>query len=87
MPVTQNDEPAQFSPYQRFVQSLERWVRVWLQLLVVALVLSVLGITPTAISLAAIMGPVWIIIVLLVLWGRMLDEIMNPRSDLEDGPR
>ncbi len=75
------------SPRQRFLASLIRWVRAWLVCIGAGLVLTVIGIFPTAISVAALMGVVWIPIVVLTLWGRMLDEVMHPRSDLEDGCR
>ncbi len=77
----------QDTPGRRFARALAVWVRVWLWALGIGFVLALFGIAPTAIGVFALAGPVWVVIVTLVLWGRMLDEMLRPRSDMEDGPR
>ena len=72
---------------RRFVEALDLALRIWLWALGIGFALALLGIAPSAIGVAALTGPVWLLIAVLVLWGRMLDETMRPRSDLEDGPR
>ncbi|MDH3668627.1 MAG: hypothetical protein OEN23_17010 [Paracoccaceae bacterium] len=80
-------DAARPTPRTRFLVSLIRWVRAWLICILGGLVLTGAGIFPTAISVVALMGVVWVPIVVLTLWGRMLDEVMHPRSDLEEGCR
>ncbi|HSF96873.1 MAG TPA: hypothetical protein VLA52_17740 [Thermohalobaculum sp.] len=75
------------APLLRFLTSLERWVRGWLVCIAAALVLAVAGLMPTVFSVVAMLAVLWLPIVVLTLWGRMLDEMMHPRSDMEDGCR
>ncbi|MEM7236702.1 MAG: hypothetical protein AAF501_02585 [Pseudomonadota bacterium] len=75
------------TPRARFFLRLERSVRGWFWICIVALIGSILGLSPTWLSIAAIGGVIWIPIACLVFWGRWLDEIMHFRSDEEDGPR
>ena len=74
-------------PRRRFYTRLERFVRVWVWLLGAAIVLALFGLVPTWITVAAHLGPVWVGIAALVLWGRWLDETMHWHSDMEDGPK
>ncbi len=82
-PIDQHGE----TPGRRFAGALAVWMRVWLWALGIGFVLALFGIAPTAIGVIALTGPVWMAIVALVLWGRMLDETMRPRSDMEEGPK
>ncbi|WP_285673473.1 hypothetical protein [Paralimibaculum aggregatum] len=74
-------------PARRLAGALETCLRLWLWALGIGFALALVGIAPTAIGVAALTGPVWLVIAALVFWGRMLDETMQPRSDLEEGPR
>ncbi len=84
--MTPTDEFGE-TPGRRFARALTVWVRVWLWALGIGFVLALLGIAPSAVGIVALTGPLWMVIVALVLWGRMLDELLRPRSDMEDGPR
>lgn len=75
------------SPRARFFRGFERFVRVWFWVCILALIGSILGLSPTWMSVLAFGGVIWIPIAALVLWGRWLDEIMHFRSDQDDGPR
>lgn len=77
----------QSRPQARFLTALERCVRIWFWTCVIAVVIWAFGFRPTWFSVVAFFGPVWVPIVALVLWGRMLDKLLNLRSDAEDGPR
>lgn len=74
-------------PGRRFLVAMERMVRIWAWSLIAAAVLTIFGVFPTAISVVAHLGPLWLVIGALIFWGRMLDEVMRPRSDMEDDPR
>ena len=74
------------SPRLRFALSLAWWMRIWLISIGAAMVLTLFGFYPTVISLFAQMGIFWMPIVVLVLWGRLLDEMIYGR-DMEDGRR
>jgi hypothetical protein len=80
-------DPPPKTPRFKFLTALERWFRVWLICILAALGVTIFGIFPTVISIVALMGAIWVPIVVLALWGRMLDETMRPHSDLEDHPR
>ncbi|MEO0820383.1 MAG: hypothetical protein AAF074_08150 [Pseudomonadota bacterium] len=82
------DMPAiERTPGRRFVRRLELSVRIWMWLIGIAVLVTLLGIVPSLVGIVALMGPVWVPIALLIFWGRMLDETMHLRSDMEDGPR
>lgn len=70
----------------RFLRALARWIGVWQWTIVVALVVTALGLVPSLIGIVALGGVVWVPIVVLSLWGRMLDETMQFRSDVQEGP-
>ena len=74
------------TPEMRFLLRTQRWVRVWFWCLMVALGMAVIGIWPSMIAVIAMLGVAWVPILVLVFWGRWLDEIISPRSDHEDGP-
>ena len=75
------------TPQVRFLLMLARWMRLWIACIAIALVSTLFGLFPTVISVFALLGPIWVPIVVLILWGRMLDQTMHPRSDVEDGCR
>lgn len=85
--MTEPDDSIERTPGRRFVRRLEPVVRVWLWALGIGFCLALFGIAPSVIGVIALTGPIWVIIIVLVLWGRMLDETMHFRSDMEDGPR
>lgn len=74
-------------PATRFARAVEIALRLWLWALGIGFALALIGIAPTVIGVAALTGPLWLVIAVLVLWGRMLDETMRPRSDMDEGPR
>lgn len=74
------------TPRQRFLRALERSVRYWLILLLIAVVLAMFGVFPSLIAVIAMLGAAWVPILALIHWGRWLDEIINPRSDREEEP-
>ncbi|MEM6549730.1 MAG: hypothetical protein AAF713_18570 [Pseudomonadota bacterium] len=80
-------EPARNGPLDRFLRACERTLRIWVWLLGVAILLALFGLVPSLIGVAALLGVVWIPILLLIFWGRLLDETLHMRSDMEDGPR
>ena len=83
--TTERAAPA--TPALRFARAMERCLRLWLWALGIGFALALVGIAPTAIGVAALTGPVWLVIAALVFWGRMLDETMHPRTDPGEGPR
>ncbi|MBY8974784.1 hypothetical protein KHP62_03125 [Rhodobacteraceae bacterium NNCM2] len=85
--MTTDRRIGKISPRARFLASMERCVRWWFHIALFALVLGLFDIRPTLVGILAYSGPIWVAIMGLVYWGRMLDETMNFRSDHEDGPR
>ncbi|MEL6217400.1 MAG: hypothetical protein AAFR79_02870 [Pseudomonadota bacterium] len=80
-------DPIEKTPGRRFVRRVEPVFRFWVWILGIGFVLALFGIAPTVIGIVALTGPIWVVILVLVYWGRMLDETLNLRSDMEDGPR
>ena len=75
------------TPKTRFLAGMEGLVRLWLWTAILGFVGAMFGLNPTWMSILAYGGLLWVPLVALVLWGRWLDEILNFRSDHEDGPR
>jgi len=71
----------------RFLRSTETLFRIWLWCIGIGFCLAVIGIAPSVIGVVALVGPLWVIIFVLIFWGRMLDDMIQPRSDLDEGPR
>ncbi|MEM9146723.1 MAG: hypothetical protein AAGC57_11025 [Pseudomonadota bacterium] len=85
--MTEPEDSIERTPGRRFVRRVEPVVRVWFWALCIAFPLALFGIAPTVIGIVALTGPLWVALLALVHWGRMLDETMHFRSDMEDGPR
>ncbi|MEM7497226.1 MAG: hypothetical protein AAF371_04445 [Pseudomonadota bacterium] len=59
--------------------------RAWVWLIGGGIVMAILGIAPSIIVILALLGVVWMPIMALILWGRLLDEMVPVRrSGLED---
>jgi len=71
----------------RFLLRLERLVRFWVWVLGAGIVAVLWGLAPSVLAVVAIMGVVWVPIVALVLWGRLLDDMVPWRRDGEGGCR
>ncbi|MEM6358024.1 MAG: hypothetical protein AAF844_20390 [Pseudomonadota bacterium] len=78
-------EPAHPNATQRFLIRCEGTLRVWLWLLGGGVVMALLGIAPSLIVMLALLGVVWVPILVLVFWGRLLDDMVPHRR--RDGDR
>ena len=76
-------ETAPRAPVLRFLTALAGWMRFWLAAIAVAILLTLFGAFPTAISVVAMTGVLWVPIVVLILWGRLLDDLMYRPIDRE----
>ena len=60
---------------RRFVVRAERVIRAWCWCLGVALVLALVGVMPSLFGVIGFLGLAWVPIVLLILWGRLLEDV------------
>ena len=74
--ATTGAEPPARNPHvQRFLLSCERLVAVWTACLGLALVLGVLGFLPSLFGVIGFLGLAWVPVLLLILWGRLLEDM------------
>jgi hypothetical protein len=64
---------------------MERLIRLWVWVLGAGMAAVLLGLSPSVLAAVGLLGVVWVPIVALVLWGRLLDETMPFRGDGDRG--
>ncbi|MEL6336363.1 MAG: hypothetical protein AAFS07_00430 [Pseudomonadota bacterium] len=74
------------APLRRFLLACLNLVRTWQWLLGAAILAALVGVAPSVFVIIAILGVVWVPILVLVFWGRLLDEMVPSRRDKSDGP-
>ena len=60
---------------RRFLLRCERVVGFWVGCLGIALLLAAVGIFPSLVALAGFLGVAWVPVVVLILWGRLLEDM------------
>ena len=60
---------------RRFLLRAERVIRAWCWFLGLGLLLAVVGILPSLVGVIGFLGLAWVPVVLLVLWGRLLEDM------------
>lgn len=60
---------------RRFLLRVERVIRAWCWFLGIGLVLAAAGILPSLFGVIGFLGLAWVPIVLLILWGRLLEDM------------
>ncbi|MEM7528800.1 MAG: hypothetical protein AAF416_14170 [Pseudomonadota bacterium] len=68
----------------RFLLRCRGLMRVWLCLIGAGIVVALIGIAPSVVIVMALMGVVWVPIVVLVFWGRLLDDMVPVRRVPDD---
>ncbi|MEO1274094.1 MAG: hypothetical protein AAFV96_01490 [Pseudomonadota bacterium] len=79
-------EPMRTGATQRFLLRCEGTLRAWLWLVGGGVVMAALGFVPSLFVTLALLGVVWVPILVLIFWGRLLDDLVpHRRYDDRDG--
>ena len=80
------DPPYRNEHVQRFLMRCAGLFRLWCWFLGAALVLAVVGVFPSLIGIIGFLGVAWVPVVLLILWGVLLEDMGFRPPDIGDGP-
>ena len=61
-------------------------IRAWCWCLGLALVLAIAGVFPSLFGVMGFLGLAWVPVVVLVLWGRLLEDMGFRPPDTSEGP-
>ena len=81
--ATPGAEPPAGNPHvRRFLLSCARVLEGWVWCLGIALLLGAVGVFPSLFALAGLLGLAWVPIAVLILWGRLLEDMgFRPPDD------